>query len=79
MTCIDFTNFLKWGESALFMLITNNELKKFVKSRYWLGYSAEIRVLYCKLGQFKKFREINAGYLYQGLHQSTKGFFKFVH
>ena len=34
MTCIDFTNFLKWGESDLLMLITDNELKKFVKSRY---------------------------------------------
>ena len=29
---VKFTNFLKWGESAsLLMLITDNELKKFVK------------------------------------------------
>ena len=28
MTCIDFTIFLKWGESALLMLITDSELKK---------------------------------------------------
>jgi hypothetical protein len=31
-----------------------------------------------KLGQFKKNREINAGHLYQGLNQSTKGFLMFV-
>ena len=38
---------------------------------------AEIRVLYCKLSQFQKIREINAGHLYQGLDQSTKGFLMF--
>ena len=31
-------------------------------------------VLYCKLGQFQKNREFNAGHLYQELDQSTKGF-----
>ena len=30
------------------------------------------------LANFKKVREINAGPLYQGLDQSTKGFFMFV-
>ena len=33
--------------------------------------SADIRLLYCKLGQLKKNREINAGHSYQGLDQST--------
>ena len=51
--------------------------KKFVKSRCRLGYSAEICVLYSKLGQFQKIPEINAGHLYQGLDQSAKGFFMF--
>ena len=41
------------------------------------GYSAEKRVLYCKLGQFQKIREMNEGHLYQGLDQSTKGFLMF--
>ena len=41
------------------------------------GYSAEICVLYSKLGQFQKIPEINAGHLYQGLDQSTKGFLMF--
>ena len=49
-------------------------LQKFVKSRCRLGYSAEIRVLYCK---FQKIREMTAGHLYQGLDQSTKGFLMF--
>ena len=70
-----FHEFFEIGQKL--MLITNNELKKFVKSRCWLGYSAEIRILYWRLGQFHKIREINAGYLYQGLDQSTKGFFMF--
>ena len=39
--------------------------------------SAEIPVLYCKLGQFQKIREIKVGHLYQGLDQGTKGFFMF--
>ena len=60
-----------------FYIISWPIFKKIVKSRQWLGYSAEIRVLYCKLGQFQKIREINAGHLYQGLDQSTKGFFMF--
>ena len=34
-----------------------------------LGYSTEIRVLHCKLGQFQKIREINAGHLY---HAGTR-------
>ena len=36
-----------------------------------------MRVLNCKLGQFQKIRQIAAGYLYQGLDQSTKGFLMF--
>jgi hypothetical protein len=52
--------------------------ERFVKSRCRLGYSAEMRVLYCKLGQFKKIRENPAGHLYQGLDQSPQGFLMFV-
>ena len=48
--------------------------KKIVKSRCRLGYSAEIRVLYCK---FQKVREMTSDHLYKGLDQSTKGFLMF--
>ena len=67
MTCSHFMNFLKIG--LLLRKTVESELiyKKFVKSRCRLGYSAEIRVLYCKLGQFQKIREMTAGHLYQGL------------
>ena len=40
--------------------------------------SAEICVLYCKLDQFQKIREINVCHLCQGLDQSTKGFLMFA-
>ena len=55
-----------------------NYLKKIVKSRCRLGYSADMSVLFCKLGQFKKNREIAAGHLYQGLDRITKGFLMFA-
>ena len=39
--------------------------------------SAEKRVLYGKLGQYQKIREITAGHLYQGLGQSPQSFLMF--
>ena len=82
MTCIDFTNFEIGRVKCRIEFTITFWLKKFIKSRCWLVYSTEIRVLYCKLGQSKKIREINAGHLgchlYQGLDQRTKGFFMFV-
>ena len=63
---------------TIFLSGTDVMYKKIVKSRCRLGYSAEMRVLYCKLGQFQKIREIAAGHLYQGLDQSTKGFLMFA-
>ena len=39
--------------------------------------SAEKRVLYCKLGQYKKIRETAAGHLYQGLDQSPQTYLMF--
>ena len=40
--------------------------------------SAKKRVLYGKLGQYQKIREINAGHLYQGLSQSPQSFLMFA-
>ena len=55
--------------------ISSSQIHKKLSKR---NISAEKRVLYGKLGQYQKIREITAGHLYQGLGQSPQSFLMFA-
>ena len=54
--------------------INSSKIHKKLSKR---NISAEKRILYCKLSQFQKIREITAGHLYLGLGQSPQSFLVF--
>ena len=76
-TCSDFTNFLKLTELTIENSFYITTFQKICQIKALIRLLCWKLVLYCKLSQFQKIREITAGHLSLGLDLSPLSFLMF--